>query len=38
MILDGKVKNSKNELLDVVKKIHKSNTFKSGQKKNFKQR
>lgn len=38
MILDGKVKNSKNELLDVVKKIYKSNNFESEKKKNIKQR
>ena len=38
MILDGKVKNSKNELLDVVKKIYKSNNFESEKKKTIKQR
>lgn len=38
MILDGKVKNSKNELLEVVKKIYKNNNFESEKKKNIKQR
>ena len=38
MILDGKVKNSKNELLDVVKKIQEKNNSEIDKKKNLKQR
>ena len=38
MILDGKAKNSKNELLDVVKKIQEKNNSEIDKKKNLKQR